>query len=48
LPADVVSGLGDGNTKAGEAELMALIDRVRTRRTGTKEPPNMVGDALPA
>ena len=48
LPADVVSGLGDGNTKAGEAELMSLIDRVRTRRTGTKEPPNMVGDALPA
>ena len=48
LPADVVSGLGDGSSKAGEAELMALIDRVRTRRTGTKEPPNMVGEALPA
>ena len=48
LPADVVSGLGDGSSKAGEAELMALIDRVRTRRTGTKEPPNMVGEVLPA
>mgnify|MGYP003149736785 CR=1 FL=1 len=48
LPADVVSGIGDGSSKAGEAELMALIDRVRTRRTGTKEPPNMVGEVLPA
>jgi len=48
LPADVVSGLGDGSTRAGEEELMKLIDRVRTRRTGTKEPPNMVGQVMPA
>ena len=48
LPSDVVSGIGDGSSSAGEEELMALIDRVRTRRTGTKEPPNMVGDVLPA
>ena len=48
LPADVVSGIGDGSSKAGEDELMRLIDRVRTRRTGTKEPPNMVGEVRPA
>jgi hypothetical protein len=48
LPADVVSGIGDGSSKAGEDELMKLIDRVRTRRTGTKEPPNMVGEVMPA
>jgi len=48
LPADVVSGIGDGSSKAGEDELMRLIDRVRTRRTGTKEPPNMVGEVMPA
>jgi hypothetical protein len=48
VPSDVVSGIGDGSSQAGEDELMKLIDRVRTRRTGTKEPPNMVGEVLPA
>jgi len=48
VPSDVVSGIGDGSSQAGEDELMKLIDRVRTRRTGTKEPPNMVGEVLPS
>ena len=37
VPADVVSGLGDGSSDAGAEELNGLLDRVRQERTGTKK-----------
>jgi hypothetical protein len=50
VPADVVSGLGDGDTGAGADELDAMMDRVRVERTGTMEqPPRLsAGGLLPA
>ena len=53
VPGDVVSGLGDGDTSAGAKELAAMMDRVRTERTGTtKQPEPLVnvrgGGILPA
>ena len=50
VPADVVSGLGDGDTDAGADELDAMMDRVRVERTGTLEqPPRLsAGGLLPA
>jgi hypothetical protein len=35
IPADVVSGLGNGSTDAGAKQLYAMMDRVRQKRTGT-------------
>lgn len=35
VPADVVSGLGNGSTDAGAKQLYAMMDRVRQKRTGT-------------
>lgn len=37
IPADVVSHLGNGSTKAGAKQLYAMMDRVRKARTGTKQ-----------
>jgi len=34
IPADVVSHLGNGSTKAGSKRLYAMLDRVRKARTG--------------
>jgi len=53
VPGDVVSGLGDGDTGAGAKELAAMMDRVRTERTGTTEQPEPLvnvrgGGILPA
>ena len=50
VPADVVSGLGDGDTGAGADELDAMMDRVRVERTGTQQqPPRLsAGGLLPA
>ena len=39
VPADVVSGLGDGSTDAGVQELDGMLDRVRVERTGTTQQP---------
>lgn len=39
IPADVVSGLGNGSTDAGVKELDALSDKVRTMRNGGKVQP---------
>ena len=39
VPADVVSGLGDGSTDAGVQELDGMLDRVRAERTGTTQQP---------
>lgn len=35
IPADVVSHLGNGSTKAGAKKLYAMMDRVRKARTGS-------------
>lgn len=51
VPADVVSGLGDGSSDAGSKELYAMMDRVRKKRTGTTKQPAMLANAgglLPA
>jgi hypothetical protein len=34
IPADVVSHLGNGSSKAGAKQLYAMMDRVRKARTG--------------
>ena len=39
VPADVVSGLGDGSTDAGVSQLDGMLDRVRMERTGTTQQP---------
>jgi len=36
VPADVVSGLGNGSTDAGARKLYAMMDKVRKARTGNK------------
>lgn len=50
IPADVVSGLGDGSSEAGARKLYAMMDRVRMDRTGTKKQPGKIKDGrvLPA
>jgi len=50
IPADVVSGLGNGSTDAGAAELDRMMGRVRQERTGsTTQPAAMnVGGVIPA
>jgi len=50
VPADVVSGRGNGSTDAGAEELSNMMDRVREERTGMTEQPAqvMVGGLLPA
>jgi hypothetical protein len=35
VPADVVSHLGNGSTKAGAQRLYSMMDKVRKARTGT-------------
>jgi hypothetical protein len=42
VPADVVSGLGNGSSKAGSDRLYDMMDRVRQMRTGTTEQPDDV------
>jgi hypothetical protein len=50
VPADVVSGLGNGSTDAGAAELDRMMDRVRQERTGRTEQAKQVraGGLMPA
>jgi hypothetical protein len=36
VPADVVSHLGNGSSDAGAKQLYAMMDKVRTARTGRK------------
>ena len=42
VPADVVSGLGDGSTDAGVQELHGMMDKVRSERTGMRQQPNQI------
>jgi hypothetical protein len=37
IPADVVSHLGNGSSKAGAKKLYSMMDKVRQARTGTKK-----------
>lgn len=37
VPADVVSGLGNGDSTSGAKQLHSMMDRVRMDRTGTKK-----------
>jgi len=37
IPADVVSHLGNGSSKAGAKQLYAMMDRIRSKRTGKKK-----------
>lgn len=50
VPADVVSGLGNGSTDAGAEELHRMMDRVRQERTGRTEQAKQVraGGLMPA
>ena len=40
VPADVVSGIGNGSSEAGSQRLYDMMDRVRELRTGMKEQPD--------
>jgi len=46
LPADVVSGLGDGSTKAGAEQLEGLMELVRRQRTGKPTQPKRLGGGI--
>ena len=51
VPADVVSGIGDGSSNSGAEELYAMMDRVRQAKTGTtQQAPRLAnaGGYLPA
>ena len=50
VPADVVSGLGNGSSDAGSRRLYDMMDRVRQMRTGMTEQPDDVpaDEMLPA
>jgi hypothetical protein len=36
IPADVVSHLGNGSSKAGAKQLYSMMDKIRKARTGRK------------
>jgi hypothetical protein len=42
VPADVVSGLGNGSSSAGAKQLYAMMDRVRNTRTGKESQPRQI------
>ena len=52
IPADVVSAAGDGDTTSGAARFDAMLDEIRTEKTGTTKQPApltaRVGGLLPA
>ena len=50
VPADVVSGLGNGSTSAGAKQLYGMMDRVRDARTGKTAQPRAIdaGKMMPA
>ena len=50
VPADAVSGIGNGSSEAGARELMDMVERVRGARTGTTGQPPQVnpGRMLPS
>ena len=50
VPADVVSGLGNGSTSAGAKQLYGMMDRVRDTQTGKTAQPRAInaGKMMPA
>jgi hypothetical protein len=46
VPADAVSGLGDGSSDAGAAKLDELVQNVRKARTGTAKQPAPVKESM--
>jgi hypothetical protein len=50
VPADVVSGLGNGSSEAGAKQLEKFMGRIRSERTGKSEQPKAIDPAavLPA
>ncbi len=46
VPADVVSGLGDGSSESGARKLHAMMRRVRHERTGTTKQPGKISDKV--
>jgi len=46
VPADVVSGLGDGSTEHGVRRLHGMMDKVRKERTGKKAQPKSIGGKI--
>jgi hypothetical protein len=45
VPADVVSGLGNGSTSAGARQLYSMMDKVRDARTGKTAQPRAINPA---
>jgi hypothetical protein len=45
VPADVVSGLGNGSTSAGARQLYSMMDKVRDSRTGKTAQPRAINPA---
>jgi hypothetical protein len=45
IPADVVSHLGNGSSKAGAKQLYSMMDKVRSARTGTKQQGKQINPA---
>jgi hypothetical protein len=45
VPADVVSHLGNGSSKAGSKRLYAMLDKVRHARTGNKKQGKQINPA---
>lgn len=46
VPADAVSGLGDGSSDAGAARLDELVENVRRARTGTAKQPAPIKESM--
>ena len=46
VPADVVSGIGNGSSDAGAKELEEMMTRVRQLRTGKTEQPEQVPQGM--
>jgi hypothetical protein len=46
VPADVVSGIGNGSSDAGANKLEGMMDRVRKLRTGGKTQPPAIPDEM--
>lgn len=46
VPADVVSGLGDGSTDQGVRRLHEMMDKVRKTRTGKEAQPKAIGGRI--
>ena len=48
VPADVVSGIGNGDTNSGAKRLYAMMDNIRDGRTGKTRQPQKINPRLPA